>query len=103
MTTYLLAYRAPKDYVPGGDETMEAWSAFFETLGGHIVDPGNPVFSRTAVGDCGSDVRPLGGFTVIEADDLEAAATLAKGCPFVAIGGGVEVGEITKLDEMSAS
>ena len=97
MTTYLLAYRAPKGYEPGGDDAMEAWNAFFQTLDGHVVDAGNPVFTRTEVGNCGSDLGPLGGYSVIEAEDLEAAATLAKGCPFLAVGGGVEVGEITPL------
>jgi len=97
MTKYVLAFRSPKNYTPGGDETMAQWQSFFEGLAGHIVDPGNPVYSRTSVGDCGSDVNPLGGYTVIQTNNIEAAATLAKGCPFLAIGGGVEVGEITEL------
>lgn len=103
MTTYLFTYRAPKGYVPGQAAAMEAWNEFFEKLGGHVVDPGNPVLTRTSVGDCGSDVGALGGFSIIEATDLEAAAALAKGCPFVAVGGGVEVGEITKIEDMRAA
>jgi hypothetical protein len=100
MTTYLLAYRTPQGYTPGGDDATAAWNTFFEGIKDHVVDPGNPVFSRTSLGDCGVGVNPLGGYSVVEADDLEAAATLAKDCPVLAIGGGVEVGEITNLDIM---
>ena len=32
------------------------------------------------------------------ADDLEAAVALAKGCPFLEDGGGVEVGALTILN-----
>jgi hypothetical protein len=31
------------------------------------------------------------------ADDLEAAVTLAKGCPALAAGGGVEIGELADM------
>jgi hypothetical protein len=33
----------------------------------------------------------VGGFSIIEAPDLDAAATIAKGCPGLSIGGTVEV------------
>jgi hypothetical protein len=38
---------------------------------------------------------------MIIADDLESAMTLAKGCPLVGAGGGVEVGELTELERGS--
>jgi hypothetical protein len=40
----------------------------------------------------------LGGYTLVTADDLEAAVALAKGHPLLRQGGGVEVGELTVLN-----
>ncbi|MBC9909559.1 YciI family protein [Chitinophaga varians] len=39
----------------------------------------------------------LGGYTVIQANSLEEAAELAKGCPVLAVGGNVEIREISVL------
>jgi hypothetical protein len=35
----------------------------------------------------------------VTADDLDGALALAKGCPDIAIGGGVDVGEIAELPD----
>jgi hypothetical protein len=67
-------------------------------LDANLVDRGNPVFVRSTLGNCGADTV-LGGYTLVAADDLEAALRLAKGCPMLDAGGGVEVGELTLLNE----
>jgi hypothetical protein len=97
MTTFLLSYRMPKNYVPGRPEAMAAWSAWFEAIGGNLVDPGNPVFEASALGNCGADTA-LGGYSLVTAHDLEAAMALAQGCPALAEGAGLEVGKITVLN-----
>jgi hypothetical protein len=96
MPKYLFAYRAPKSYVPGGPEAMERWTRYFEELGNAVDQVGNPVFTASTVGACDENTR-LGGFSFIQAEDLESAVALAKGAPSIAAGGGVEVGEITEL------
>ena len=96
MPTYVIANRAPKEY-RGSAETMAAWNAWFEQLGANLVDRGNPVFERRTLGNCGTDTV-LGGYTLVSADNLDAAVALAAGCPHLAIGGGVEVGELTILN-----
>lgn len=96
MAKFLFAYRMPKGYEPGQSGAMEVWSAWFEGLGGAVVDHGNPTFESTGLGATPTDTR-LGGYSIIEADDLESATTLAKGCPAVSSGGGVEVGLITEV------
>ncbi len=53
MTTFLLSYRMPKGYTPGRPDAMAAWSAWFEAIGADLVDPGNPVFEASALGNCG--------------------------------------------------
>jgi hypothetical protein len=76
---------------------MAAWTAWFESMGPDLVDIGKPGGESTVVGDCGGDVRPLGGYSLIRADDLAAATSVAKGCPFVGLGGGVELGLLVDL------
>jgi hypothetical protein len=98
MTTFLLVYRPAKDNNPGDPEVMASWQAFLGGLGGSLVDTGNPIFTRNALGDCNADTTVLGGYSIIEADNLDAAIELGEGCPTLATAGGVEVGEITPLD-----
>lgn len=96
MSSYVFVYRAAKDYDGGSIDAFAAWQAWFEELGASLVDAGNPVFSRETVGESSSDTV-LGGYSLITADDLEEAVSLAQGCPYVGAGGGVEVGELTQL------
>jgi hypothetical protein len=89
--TFILAHRAPQGY-RGSPEAMARWNAWFERLGTHLVDAGNPVFERAPVGNCGPDTV-LGGYTLVTAATRAEAVALAERCPLLADGGGVEVGE----------
>jgi hypothetical protein len=97
MPTFVLTYRPPKDYQTATPEGMAAWTAWFQSMGADLLDIGRPVGESTVVGDCGSGSRPLGGYSLIRADDLAAASSVVKGCPFVGVGGGVEVGLLVDL------
>jgi hypothetical protein len=97
MYTYVFVYRTPKNYTGGSGDAMAAWNAWFEQLGANLVDRGNPVFTSSTLGECGGGT--LGGYSLVTADDLDEAVALAKGCPFLSEGGGVEVGELTLLNE----
>lgn len=99
MPTYLFAYRTAVDYVPGDPDVTNEWRRFFEGIGARVEDMGNPVFSREAVGSTGAGTV-LGGYSMIRADSLQEAVSLAAGCPMIGRGGGVEVGEITPLSTM---
>jgi hypothetical protein len=92
MSTYLIVHRAPADYV-GSAKAATAWDAWFEDLGANLVDRGNAVFKRSTLGTSETD-KPLGGYTLVTADDLDAAVALSNGCPLLQEGGGVEVGEL---------
>jgi hypothetical protein len=97
MSRFLFAYRAPRNYKPGSPDVMAAWSTWFESMGPSLEERGNPVFERSSLGSSGGDTV-LGGYSIVTADGLEAAVTLAKGCPALKVGGGVEVGELTSLN-----
>jgi hypothetical protein len=96
MPTYVIVNRPPKGYT-GSAESMAAWNAWFESLGADLVDRGNPTFTTSTLGNCGTDTA-LGGYTLVSAGDLDAALALAKSCPVLQSGGGVEVGELTVLN-----
>jgi len=96
MPSYLITSRIPSSFRPS-PEAFAAWTAWFEQLGGHLEDRGNPAFNRTTLGNCGPETQ-LGGYTLINADDLEKAVRLAKSHPLMRLGGSVEIGELTLIN-----
>jgi hypothetical protein len=96
MAAFVFAYRAPENYTAGSADARAAWAAWFEAMGAHVTDIGKPVVETSALGNVGAGTR-LGGYSIVTADDLEAAVALAKGCPFVDGGGGIEVGVLGEL------
>jgi YCII-related domain-containing protein len=96
MAEFVFTYRMPQDYVPGGAETRKAWQSWFDGMGRNLIDKGKPVIASAAVGTCDSGAR-IGGFSVIEAANMEAALEIARACPSVDSGGGVEVGAVLDL------
>jgi hypothetical protein len=103
MTNFLLAYSGGADLSQATPEqqhaAMEAWGAWFGSLGAAVVDGGNPFGASTTVAPDGSiggsGGSALTGYSILAADGLDAAAALAKGCPLLSVGGTVEVYEIT--------
>ena len=80
MATFLFSYRVPADYVPGRPEGIGAWTSWFANLGASVTDSGKPISESSALGDLGDGTKP-GGYSMVAVDDLEAALTLAEGCP----------------------
>jgi YCII-related domain len=99
MATFVIVNRAPKQYTPSAD-ALAAFNAWFARLDANLVDRGNPVFESRTLGNTGDDTT-LGGYTLVTADDLEAAVALANDHPLLHQGGGVEVGELTLLNRGS--
>jgi len=91
MPKYLLAYHGG-GMAEGEEEqakVMAAWGAWFGSIGDAVVDPGNPTGpSRTLASDgsasAGGGPNPITGYTLVKATDLDAAVSLAKGCPIFA-------------------
>jgi hypothetical protein len=84
-------------------KTMQKWQAWFKELSanGHIKNIGHPLEHAGKVvrgerktvtdGPFAESKDVVGGFTIIEASDLDQAAELSKGCPILEAGGSVEV------------
>ena len=100
MPDFVFTYRNPVGYTPT-PETRAAWAAWFDGMGQQLADLGKPAVARAALGNCGADRTELGGYSVIQADDLESAMTIAKGCPHLNRNGGVEIGQLAEIPSAS--
>ena len=75
---------------------MAAWMSWFATLGAAVIDGGSPTWYARTVGAGGTvtnggGANPVTGYSLINADNLDAAVDFAKGCPILTGGGTVEV------------
>lgn len=96
MAKFILTYHAPEGYQPGSPDAVAAWQGWFQDMGEQVADIGQPISRRQALGNVAEGTQ-LGGYSIVTADDLDAAAVLAKGCPFLQHGGGVQVGQLEAL------
>jgi hypothetical protein len=95
MPRFVFTYRLTPGYTRTTD-TAEAWNSWLDGMGGHIADIGSPVLETESLGNCGPGTR-LGGFSLIDAADLDEALALAKSCPSLARDGGVEVARLGEV------
>jgi hypothetical protein len=100
MTTFLLAIHGGGRPETDEDQAREmgTWQDWYERLGDAVVDVGSPIGYHTTVlpdGSTSADgaADPVTGFTIVEATDMEAAVEIARGCPILASGGRIEIGE----------
>jgi hypothetical protein len=78
------------------EQAMQAWGAWFGTLGDSVTDMGTPFGSSATVSSGGiadGGAAGAGGYSIVSADSLSDATAMAKGCPVLAGGGAVEVYE----------
>src|ERR1700730_19303574 len=95
MSKFLFLYRGPappmEDFTPEQTaEQMQAWGAWMGKLGSALVDAGAPFGARTTVSDNGSSPAPSdqNGYSIVEADSLEAARAFTDRQPFLREGEG---------------
>jgi hypothetical protein len=78
------------------EQAMQAWGAWFATLGDLVTDTGNPFGSSATVSSGGvteGGTSKAAGYSIVSADSLSDAISKASGCPELAGGGSVEVYE----------
>ena len=84
-----------------GKQNMSKYRAWLSSLGDSAVSPANPLKDTSTVNSDGTvttgSTTSMSGFTIIEADSMEAALLIAKGCPFLDIGGSLEVSELIQM------
>ena len=93
MAKYVFSFRVPSGYAPHAGTAAE-WRAWFGGLGSALVDVGNAVTDYASLGEVGGSDSRMIGYSVVSAEDLDSALALAKDCPAMRVGGGVEVGPV---------
>ncbi len=111
MSEFVFLYRGGE---PGRSpermqQMMQKWMAWMKELGekGHLKDQGHPLEragklvkgkQKTVTDGPFAEAKDLvGGYTLIEARDLEQAVELSKGCPIFETEGAVEVRPVMKI------
>jgi hypothetical protein len=92
MATYVFSFRVPSDYRPNAGTPAE-WQAWFGGLGSALVDIGHAVNDYASLGEVGGGSRMV-AYSVVSAEDMDSALALAKDCPVLRVGGGIEVGPV---------
>ena len=98
MARYIFAYHGGEmpETPEEGQKVMAAWRSWLEGLGSAVVDGGNPAgMSKTVSAggvEDGGGSNPISGYSLVEADGIDAACEMAKGCPILNHGT-VEVAE----------
>lgn len=117
MSEYMLIYRNTNDAnreAMGSPErvqqTMAKWRAWIEAMGDQrqLVNVGQPLErvgrvvsgkTKTITDGPYAELKDvIGGFSIIEAKDLDHAAQIASDCPVLEGGGSVEVRPVLHLD-----
>jgi hypothetical protein len=84
-----------------GKQHFAKYKEWLSSLGDSAVSPANPLKNTSTVHSDGTvttgGATSMSGFTIIEADSMETALLIAKGCPFLDIGGSLEVSELIQM------
>ena len=77
------------------EKITAAFGAWLAEAGSAVTDPGAPLRPATQVANGTPEQRvAIGGYSVIEADDVDGAVAVLKSHPFVARGGTLQVDEL---------
>ena len=80
---------------------FEKYMAWLSSLGEAVVIPTIPLKDTSTVSPDGTiregGSSAMSGFSIIKADSMEAALSIAQACPFLEIGGSLEVSEMMQM------
>jgi hypothetical protein len=106
MSQYVIVYTGGfnGDQVSTPEDAKEhqtRYMTWLEGLGDAAVSPMNPLLSTSTINPNGSieegSKMSMSGFTIIEADSLDDVISMAKDCPFLDVGGSLEVSELMRM------
>jgi aspartokinase len=93
MSSYVFLMRSRNDRALSPEQEA-AWHDWFQSFGESITAFHRVGETRTLGAEAASTVPS--SFVVVTAQSLEAAEQLASGCPGLAQGGSVEIGEVPR-------
>ena len=80
---------------------FEKYMGWLSSLGDSVVTPTIPLKDTTTVSPDGTiregGSSAMSGFSIIKADSMEAALSIAQDCPFLEIDGSLEVSEMMQM------
>jgi hypothetical protein len=84
-----------------GAQHFSKYKAWLSALGESAVSPMNPLGDTHTVNPDGTVEKgsqsSMSGYTVVEADSIDDAISMARDCPFLEIGGSLEVSELKQM------
>ena len=103
MPQYVLTYlggNQPASPVEG-QQHFARYMDWLAGLGDSAVSPANPLANTHTINPDGvvasGGTTSMSGFTIIEVESMDAALAAAKSCPFLEIGGSLEVSELMQM------
>jgi len=103
MAQYIIVYLGgnPPSTPEEGKQHFAKYKEWLSSLGDSVVSPANPLKNTSTVNSDGSvsagSATSMSGYTIIEADSIESALEISQVCPFLDIGGSLEVSELVKM------
>ena len=103
MANYIIVYLGgnPPSSPEEGKKHFAKYREWLSSLGDSAVSPANPLKGTNTVSPDGSvatgGTTAMSGYTIVEADSMEAALEMAKDCPFLEVGGSLEVSELIQM------
>jgi hypothetical protein len=103
MPQFVIVYLGG-NHPSSSEEGRKHYSKYMEwlsSMGDSVVSPANPLKNTHAVNPDGSTlpggVTAMSGYTIIKAGSMDAALVIARACPFLDIGGSLEVSELAMM------
>jgi len=103
MAQYIISYLGGNQpsSLEEGQQHFAKYKEWLSSLGDVIVSPANPISNTHTVSPDGlvtiGSTTSMSGYTIINVDTMETALEHAKACPFLDIGGSLEVSELMKM------
>ena len=104
MAQYIIFYLGgnPPATPEEGQQHFAKYKEWLASLGSAAVSPMNPIKNTNTINPDGAvsagSQTAMSGYTIIEAESQEAALAIAKRCPFLDIGGSLEVAELINMN-----
>ena len=108
MAEYVITYFGgnPPANAEEGAQNMNEYREWMASLGDAAVSPANPLKNTQTISADGSMAKgsatEMSGFTVIKVAPMEEAMKIAQACPFLKMGGSLEVGELMVMSSSTA-
>jgi hypothetical protein len=103
MSQYVIVYLGgnPPSSPEEGKQHMSKYMEWLSSLGDSAVSPANPLKNTSTVNSDGTvsigGTTTMSGYTVIKAETMDEALLIAKACPFLDVGGSLEVSELMEM------